>query len=257
MNSAILIDKIKRRQPLPFIVSDKIRRLIQDGVWPPGFQLPSEAELSQAMGISRATLRAALTTLEREGLIIRRHGVGTFVADRPLLRNNLHINFGITELIESMGLEPGCKGMKISLAPAESYVAEQLDLVPDSKVVTIERIRTASGKPVVFSIDIFPDVLLERPASKLTLDGLIELLKTKLSLYYVFEKHLGLLIDHGIAEIKPVKADDLLAKKLHIPKDAALLYLKQVDFDIEQRPILLSHEYHVAEVSTFTIYRKR
>ena len=248
MNSGVLIDKIKRRQPLPFVASDKIRSLIQDGVWPPGFQLPSETELSQAMGISRATLRAALTTLERQGLIIRRHGVGTFVADRPLLKNNLHINFGIAELIESMGLEPGCEGMKISLVPAESYVAEQLDL---------ERIRTASGKPVVFSIDIFSDVLLERPASKLTLDGLMELLKTKLSLYYVFEKHLGLLIDHGIAEIKPVKADDLLAKKLHIPKDAVLLYLKQVDFDIEQRPILLSHEYHIAEVSTFTIYRKR
>lgn len=251
------ITGIEYRRPLPSIAISKIRTLIQSGECPPGAQLPNEMELAKAMGVSRTTLRAALDALEREGLIIRQRGVGTFVAEKPLLENNLEINSGVTDLIESMGLKPGCKDLKIRIVPADVHIAEQLELAPNSSIVILERVRTADGKPVVFSTDFFSSKLLEQGPHITHLEELRDLLAIELSLYRVFEKHLGLLIDHGVAKIKPIKASEMLANKLHIPTRSVLLYIEQLDFGTNQRPILLSEEYHVAEICTFTVYRRR
>ncbi len=251
------IKGIEYRRTLPSLVTSKIRALIQSGDCPPGAQLPNEMELAKAMGVSRTTLRAALNALEQEGLIIRRRGVGTFVAERPLLKNNLEVNSGVTDLIESMGLKAGCEDLKIRIAPADVRVAEQLELAPNSSIVILERVRTANGKPVVFSTDFFSSKLLEQGPRIINLEELRDLLAIELSLYRVFEKHLGLLVDHGVAKIKPIKAGRALANKLRIPANSVLLYIEQVDFDTNQRPILLSEEYHVAEVCTFSIYRRR
>ena len=68
------------RIPLSTQTQQYLLGLIEHGTYEPGEQLPSEKELSVKLGISRSTLREALLNLEQEGIVIRRHGVGTFVA---------------------------------------------------------------------------------------------------------------------------------------------------------------------------------
>ena len=71
------------------LVMDKIKSDIETGQLRPGERLPSEAELSKQLGVSRATLREALRLLEEEKIVIRRHGVGTFINSKPVFSAEL------------------------------------------------------------------------------------------------------------------------------------------------------------------------
>ena len=70
-----------RSEPIAQQISRKLRQQILDGIYQPGSRLPSEPEMSRQLGVSRATLRTALTELAAENLIHRRQGDGTFVSD--------------------------------------------------------------------------------------------------------------------------------------------------------------------------------
>jgi GntR family transcriptional regulator len=251
-----LINDPVGHESLPEVTAQRIRSMINDGRLSPGSRLPNELEVAEAMGVSRGTIRAALHLLEQQGLLWRRQGVGTFVSERPILENRLDVNSGVTDLIRSMGLVPGARDIEIKLVPADEYSAQQLGVSVGIPMVHIRRIRTANDKPIVASIDILPLSLLEQSPRPLTLDRLKQLLEEKHSIYTVL-KELPVLIDHAVAKIRPIKADALLLKQLHLrlPKDSVMLYIEQVDFDRAQRPVLLSYEYHVADFSTFTVYR--
>ena len=76
-----------------------------------GFQenekLPSEFEFRKSLGVSRATLREALRLLEEENVIVRRHGVGTFVNPKPLFTSGIEHLSSVSSMIENAGMEPG------------------------------------------------------------------------------------------------------------------------------------------------------
>lgn len=247
------------RESLPDVTAGRIRFMIHEGKLPPGSRLPNELELAEVMGVSRGTIRAALHLLQQQGLIWRRQGVGTFISDEPLLENRLDVNSGVTDLIEFMGLVPGCQDMEINLIPASEHLAQQLRVPRDSPLVSIRRTRTASGKPVVASVDIFALTLMQQGHRSLDLDALKKALEQKSSLYRVFQDELDIIIDHGIAKIRPIKADVRLTKQLNLdlPAGSVILYLEQLDFDRDQHPILFSYEYHLSDFCSFTVFRRR
>jgi GntR family transcriptional regulator len=247
------------RESLAEVTAGRIRSMIHEGKLPPSSRLPNELELAEVMGVSRGTIRAALHLLQQQGLIWRRQGVGTFVSEKPILENRLDINSGVTDLIESMGLVPGCQDMEIKIIPAEEHLAQQLRVPLDSPLVSIRRTRTANDKPVVASVDIFTLAIMQQGPHPLDLDALEKALEQKLSIYRIFEDELHITIDHGIAKIRPIKADVQLMKQLNLelPPGSVMLYLEQLDFDRDQRPVILSYEYHVSDFCTFTVFRQR
>ncbi len=90
----------------------EVRTLLQEriksDVYPVGEALPSEVNLAAELGVSRVTLRQVLQSLEEEGVLVKKHGVGTFVSEPPpVLECVLHENLGVTEMIERSGLTPG------------------------------------------------------------------------------------------------------------------------------------------------------
>ncbi len=86
----ILPRKIDKDSPIPYYhqLKELLRHRIQAGVWPPGSQLPTEAEICRMFGVSRTTVRQALSELLHEGLIRRERGRGTFV-NKPKIRERL------------------------------------------------------------------------------------------------------------------------------------------------------------------------
>jgi GntR family transcriptional regulator len=88
-------------------VREEVRDRIRDGRLSDGVQLPPEVELATSLGVSRTTVREALLQLEQEGLLIRRHGHGTFVRSNARLRGSLNANLSATEVIRSHGMVPG------------------------------------------------------------------------------------------------------------------------------------------------------
>jgi GntR family transcriptional regulator len=140
------------RKTLTDAAQQELRLAITNGTYQPGSQLPTEAELCEMLGVSRTVVREALRSLEDEGLVVRRHGVGTFVRDHPILKN-LNFNFGITEMIESAGLKPGTSHLAVYPESANAEKAEQLRVPVGTPLITVERVRTADGRPVVYSLD--------------------------------------------------------------------------------------------------------
>jgi GntR family transcriptional regulator len=70
------------------------------------------------------------------------------------------------------------------------------------------------------------------------------------------ERDLGIAIHHGVASFAPVRATKALASQLRVSRGSLLLYLRQVDYDQEGRPVLSSHEHHVADAFEFTLIRR-
>jgi GntR family transcriptional regulator len=230
-------------------VRERLARLISGGRWRPGERLPSEPKLARDLGVSRATLRDALRSLEEDGFVTRAHGAGTFVTFRPRLRNNLDVNFGVTQLIRAHGLEPGAVLLSLAAELADGEAAVELALEPDEEVAVVERVRTADGTPVVFSRDVIPLKLL---------GGGLEVLDRlgEGSLYALLERELRIVVEHGVARIRPALASARIAKLLGQREGALLLVFRQVDYDLEGRPVLLSHDHHVADAFETTVVRR-
>jgi GntR family transcriptional regulator len=235
------------KKRLSFRVRDDLVSRIASGRIAPGSKLPPEPELAEELGVSRATLREALRSLEEDGFVTRTRGAGTYATHRPRLRNNLDVNFGVTEAIAAAAMTPGTTESAVYTERASAETAVALDIAEGDPVVVLERIRTADGVPVVFSRDIVPAArIASTEISSMPLDG---------SLYELLERH-GHPVEHGVVSVEPMRADRGLARKLGVKGGALLLYLRQVDYGRDGDPLLLSHEHHLAEAFEFTVVRR-
>ena len=230
-------------------VQAELQQRIDRGEFPAGARLPSENDLAAELDVSRATLREALRALELRGLLRRRQGSGTFVAEHPRMPNSLDVNFGVTDAIRSAGMTAGIADGRHWTEPASPGEATRLGLEPGQDVLVVERVRTAEGKPVVLSRDIFPSGLLEGRE-----EAVAEMLRR--SIYEVLERDLGVVIDHGVARFRPVRADRAVAGRLGVPRGELLLYLWQVDYAVDGSPVVSSHEFHLADAFDFTVVRR-
>ena len=247
---------IRESRLLPRLAVEQLRAMIQSGELPDGSQLPSEPELAKALNISRSTLRAALSYLENEGTVLRRRGVGTFVADRGSLYNNLNVNWGVTQIIEATGAVPGTSEMQIDVQPASQRQEERLKVPPGTPTIIIKRVRTADDKPVSISVD---HLAVSRLAGKTSIEESIEHFRSFLeghqSIYTYIEQELNLAINHATAWLRPMIADTNIAKSLDIPLHSPILYLEQIDYDTEGNPLLLTDEYFASDSFTFSVHR--
>ena len=230
--------------------ADDLRRAVNEGLYKATGRLPAEPELAKQLGVSRATLRHAISVLQDEGLVSRRHGSGTFVVGQVSeLRNNLNVNFGVTDLIEAAGWLAGTRDVVISEARADGRTATRLGLPPRSRVIVLERTRTADGRPVARTVDYVSAHLLSE------LGIATDSLTANESLYRSLEQ-VGLIVHHGVAEIRPARADRRMSTELEIPFGALLLQIEQVDYTQDGDAILLSLEFYVADALTVQVYRK-
>jgi GntR family transcriptional regulator len=234
------------RRPLCDVVREELRQFIRAGRFPPGERLPAEPDLARMLSVSRGTLREAIKALEVDGLLSHRRGVGTFVVAAPPVPNSLNDNYGVTQLIESVGLRPGVRWHDVREQPAGSVAAARLGIAPEAPTLTIERVRTADGRPVVHSLDIIPrEIATRRPD-----------FSRDQSVYTYLREACGQTVQYGIARLVPTAADRRLAALLEVRRGTLLMAIDQVDYTAEGRAVLFSIEHHLAEVFEFTVVRR-
>ena len=232
------------RRSLRHSLASELRARIRSGEWRPGDRIPSEPELARRRTVSRSSMRAAITLLEEEGFVNRKHGSGTYVTYRPALRNDLGRNFGVSTQIASTGLEPGAVDVRSGAEPAPGFVAEALGLEPGEPVSTLRRVRTADGRRVVDMTDWCRTDHV--PPEELPAIG---------SIYAALAER-DLTVALGVADLTPGNAFGDVAERLRVPTGALLLTIDQVDRTADGMAVLVSREHHLADAFTFTVLRR-
>jgi GntR family transcriptional regulator len=232
------------RRSLRHSLAEELRARILAGEWGPGDRLPSEPELARRRTVSRSSMRAAITMLEEDGFVSRKHGSGTYVTHRPALPSDLGRNFGVSSLIAHNGMKPGSAEETSGAVPASPGVAASLEIPVGTPVSRLRRVRTADGRPVV---DVTDWCRVEHIAP--------EELPHVGSIYEALAAR-DLAVDHGVAHLTPRNADDDLARRLAVPRGTLLLTIDQVDRAADGVPVLVSREHHVADAFDFTLLRR-
>lgn len=236
----------RQRPLLADVTRSEIRQAVQSGEFPLGSKLPNEQELCDRYGVSRSTIREAIRGLVEDGLVSRRHGSGTYVTHRPTLGNSLDANFSYTEYLAGSGVRAGKELLSLRDVSADAECAQALHVQMGVPLIEARRVRTADGRPAIYSIDSIPTALFDRPPLHSAFLG---------SLYRLLAES-GHVVDHAEAVLTPVLADRELAKLLDVARGTPLQYLRQVDQDIDDNALMYSREWHAPSVIELRVYRR-
>ena len=225
--------------PLYRQLMERLRADIAAGIYRAHSRIPSEQALCETYGVSRVTVRKALSELTREGLLERQQGKGTFVS-APRLQSNLRDISSFHDACRLMGCEPGARLIHAQLVPAGERDRERLGCT-EEQVVEIVRLRLADGQPVMIETNRFP----------LSCAWLIERKLTG-SLYALLQEQ-GLVAQRGIHEISLTYATAAEARLLDTQPGSALLKLDQIIYDQHDQPLHTSHQVIRGDRFTFRI----
>jgi len=227
-------------------VIDRIKRDIEQGIYKEKEKLPSEFDLAKLLGVSRATLREALRILEEENVIIRRHGVGTFVNAKPLFTSGIEQLNSVTDMIKQAGMKPGTIFLTSSKQEPTEEDIRRFSCSNSEEIVVIERVRTANGEPVVYCIDKVPANILPETFSH-----------AEESMLNFLERAANRRITYAVAQIEPIGYHEKISPILECNPETALFVLKQMHFDEMDEPVLYSVNYFKADKFSFHVLRKR
>lgn len=218
----------------------RLKNDILAGVYPAGGRIPSEQALCDAYGVSRVTVRKALLDLVQEGMLVRRQGKGTFVADKRLQRNLQHIT-SFSDACRAMGRTASAKVVSIGFEPVRPEDMDQLGVPEGSRVLEICRVRMCDSEPVMLEINRFPEryAFLERAA-------------LNQSLYDLLKEH-GIIPSHAVHDISLGYATPLVCKHLGTHQNEALLILDETVLDQQQEPLHHSRQWIRGDKFTFRI----
>lgn len=233
------------QRPRYLIVIEQIKEKIMDGELVRGERLPSEVDFAKELGVSRNTLREALRILEEESIIVRKHGIGTFVNKQPEFTGGLEELFSITDLIEKGDKQAGTEILFTGYVDPHGDDIEELNLEKNEQVLLMKRVRTANDKPLVYCIDKIPAKLLEK-GYRLNQESVF------LSL-----EEAGIMISYAEAEIKTIGFHEEISEVMNCDKDTPLLILRQIHYDSNNRPVLSSINFFNSDQISFNVLRKR
>lgn len=231
-------------------VSSKVRQVILEIINSSALmdKLPSENELASQMGVSRNTVREVLKTLENEGLVISRQGVGTFITKfggSENIQYNIASLDSTTKIIEMHGFKPGTSDVYFDIRIPDNNISMKLGHSDIEKILYVERIRTANDKPLVYVQDYvnYNEGMYDDFSKNPTI-----------SLFKFMEGYTP--VSFSSCSIHAVLSDEQLMKKLKLSVPNALLLLQQIHYSSKGIPVLYSDSYFLTEKLEFNVIRR-
>lgn len=231
---------------IPFYIQlmELLKEKISQDDWQPGDQIPSEPELCDRYSVSRTVVRQALREIELEGLIIRRKGKGTFIAEPKINESLVQKLTGFYQDMVDRGHQLITHVLRHEVEPASVKVALRLGLQPGDPVFNIERLRFVDGEPIVLVITYIPYKLCP---------DLSDYDLSNQSLYAVLESEFGLILSHGRRTIEAVAANEREAELLNVDECDPLVLLDSVTYLEDGTPIEYFHAVHRGDRSRFEV----
>jgi DNA-binding GntR family transcriptional regulator len=221
-------------------VEELLRGRIRDGTYAPGSRMPSESELSDEFGVSRATLRTVLAKLAVNGLILRKQGDGTYV-NIKVREINAHQGYlwEFVRIIETNGYKPTIRSLATEKKVASEEQANALAIEPGDELISLTRLFYADERPVILARNVIPTTFLREATEHI--DG-------QLHISEILKRYCHQNIAFAITEIRSVLVEEgvhhLLAKEL----DQTVLVLKVAFYSNQNLPLALGVNYFDDEV---------
>jgi len=238
-------NRLGSRTALPVRLADDIRARLAAHEWLPGEQLPTEAELVESYGVSRATVRQALKTLEGRGLIMTKQGRGSFAADVSTIHAGMQELKSITKTIAEMGHRPSMHYHHRILRPATMEDQEMFGIEADEAVLDIQRRILADDIVVAYSYDVLPRWVFPAEFRPKDLTG---------SVFAFLAENGGPAPVRALANVHAV-SDPTVAWDGALDPGELFVLLDQLHYDEYNRPFMYTRSYFIEGRFAFTVTR--
>ena len=219
-----------------------LARLIRERRFSVDDALPSERVLADTLGISRVTARKAIAALEGDGLIVRRHGSGNYIA--PMLEQPLTRLTGFTEELTQRGFVPRSRWIRRVIGAALTDELVALGLSPGARVARLERVRLADDTPMAYEASALPTSVVADPEA------------VSESLYRYLDERGGAPV-RALQHFRAVNASAQQAQLLDIPLGQALLFITRVGYHDDGRAIEITHTWCRSDYYDFVAELRR
>ena len=226
--------------PLYTQLEQVLLELINNGTYPPGSRLPTEAELSKQYNVSRVTVRKALQPLSEKGLLERKIGKGSFVAQKKITRSLSNI-MSFSDMCKAQGYKPGAKTLRIDLVEPTQDERTQLGLKEHEQMLILERLRYADERAVIIELTKFSESFFFLMNENLT----------NTSLYDILAKH-EIFPANSIKELDIISSNYRESKYLNVSNNHPLLRIASTVKDHNNNILHLSVQLCVAD--SFKLY---
>lgn len=234
---------IMGRMPAYKTVYFSLKRGIQEGNYKAGTLLPPEPELEKQFGVSRTTVRKAISLLTAEGYLDVKQGRGTLVLDTTTTQR-LNSITSITETLMKRGYEVTTQGVCIERVPASHSVAAALDIPEGTRVYMIQRVQCADGMPIA----IIKNFLRTHELPDLEMrEG------NFVGLYNMLEREYNIILASAMENISAIAADFTEAQILRIPIGSPLLFVRRIAYT-EHGPFECAFIKLVADKYEYSVY---
>jgi len=222
-------------------LTEQVKTHIKDLILNDGFadgRIPPEAELAEELGVSRTTVRDALSRLEHEGAVSRRQGSGTFVNEPVLqIKSRLEEIWSYEQVLEDHGYTPSVRVLRVETVNED-----------DAEVLLIEKLFLEDDRPVVLTrnripIELVTDAEYERDSAT--------------PVYEFLEDHAGRTLAYYVSDIVPVALDDSIAEALDVKPGTLAVSFDETGFDQDNEPVVRATSYFRDDLLRFSLIRRR
>ncbi len=212
-------------------------------------RIPSETSLADELGVSRTTVRDALSRLELEGTVYRKQGAGTFVNKLGLrIQTRLDEIWAYEAMLSAHGYTPSTRILDVALQLTDAHIAEALTLNTNDKIVLVKKLFLADDAPVIYVENYIPQTLI---IGNYNADDFRQPIYQTLS--DVTQQHLA----YYVSDIIPLIADADLQKTLDLSPNTALISFDEVGYNQENQPILYSRSYFKDDLLRLRLLRRK
>lgn len=239
---------ITRSPSLTDQVKAHLKERIVSGAFEEG-RIPSETELAADLGVSRTTIRDALSRLENEGSIYRKQGAGTFVNEPGLqIKSRLEEMWSYEEVLEDHGYTPSIRIVGLSSETASESLAGDLGIGVGDDVLVIEKVFLEDDLPVALTYNRIPTSLI---AEKITDQ------EAHLPLFELLDQHCDTQLSYYLSEIVPVALPTHEAEELNVARRTPALSFEEIGYDLDNNPVVQSTSVFRDDLLRFRLIRRR
>jgi GntR family transcriptional regulator len=233
-------------------LTEQVKAVIKQRIFNEEFdegRIPSETDLANEFGVSRTTIRDALSRLELEGVIYRKQGAGTFINEAGLqIKSRLEEIWDYGAMLEAHGYVPATRILSVEEETITPGNAAELSLATHAKVLVVQKLFLADGRPVILGVNRIPSQIISRAWNP---DDF------HLPIYQFLAEFCQQHLTHYISEIVPLMAEPWLIDVLKLPKQkAAIISFDEVGYNQENQPVIKARSYFRDDLLRLRLIRR-